>query len=76
MKTHALAFARSTFMDARNGRTSHPAFDQAEIAATQGIQNENGGKEYPEKWRLALITLGLCLSVFCMALVFNNINPR
>lgn len=25
--------------------------------------------EYPAKWRLALITIALCLSVFCMALV-------
>lgn len=26
--------------------------------------------EYPAKWRLALITIALCLSVFCMALVW------
>lgn len=25
--------------------------------------------EYPTKWKLAIITLALCLSVFCMALV-------
>lgn len=27
--------------------------------------------EYPAKWRLALITTALCLSVFCMALVWQ-----
>lgn len=25
--------------------------------------------EYPTKWKLAIITIALCLSVFCMALV-------
>ena len=25
--------------------------------------------EYPKKWKLTAITIGLCLSVFCMALV-------
>jgi hypothetical protein len=28
--------------------------------------------EYPTKWRLAAITVALCLSVFCMALVSST----
>lgn len=32
-------------------------------------EEEEEQLEYPAKWRLALITIALCLSVFCMALV-------
>lgn len=32
-------------------------------------EEEEEQVEYPAKWRLALITIALCLSVFCMALV-------
>lgn len=39
----------------------------AEVAA--GETTEEDEEEYPAKWRLALITMALCLSVFCMALV-------
>ncbi|KAJ5358373.1 uncharacterized protein N7496_010786 [Penicillium cataractarum] len=67
-KSYPVAFARSIFMDSRNGCTIHSAFDQAEIVANQGPRDGNGEKEYPREWRLALITLGLALSVFCMAL--------
>lgn len=31
--------------------------------------DEEDDFEYPTKWKLAIITLALCLSVFCMALV-------
>jgi hypothetical protein len=31
--------------------------------------DEEDDFEYPTKWRLAAITIALCLSVFCMALV-------
>lgn len=34
---------------------------------TEGTEDED--IEYPAKWRLTLITIALCLSVFCMALV-------
>jgi hypothetical protein len=42
--------------------------------ATNKVSPENSGDddddfEYPTKWRLTAITLALCLSVFCMALV-------
>lgn len=33
------------------------------------VADEDDDFEYPTKWRLAAITLALCLSVFCMALV-------
>jgi hypothetical protein len=46
-----------------------------EVATTtQEAKEETGGEEeeddtvYPEKWKLALITIALCLSIFCMAL--------
>jgi len=31
--------------------------------------DEEDGFEYPKSWKLAAITIALCLSVFCMALV-------
>jgi hypothetical protein len=37
-------------------------------AKTEG-QTEDDEQEYPAAWRLGLITIALCLSVFCMALV-------
>lgn len=39
----------------------------AEAATKETVEEDN--EEYPKKWRLALITIALCLSVFCMALV-------
>jgi hypothetical protein len=34
-----------------------------------GTSDDDDDFEYPTKWRLAAITMALCLSVFCMALV-------
>jgi hypothetical protein len=36
---------------------------------------EEDGFEYPAKWRLTAITIALCLSVFCMALVSQPHSP-
>jgi hypothetical protein len=36
--------------------------------------DEEDDFEYPTKWKLAIITLALCLSVFCMALVSLQIR--
>jgi hypothetical protein len=36
---------------------------------------EDGDIEYPKAWRLALITIGLSLAIFCMALVRRNPGP-
>jgi hypothetical protein len=44
-----------------------------ESSSSQSQQDQEQGngeeEEYPASWRLALITIALCLSVFCMALV-------
>lgn len=39
-------------------------------------QDDEDDFEYPTKWKLAAITVALCLSVFCMALVSFSINTR
>lgn len=36
--------------------------------------DEEDDFEYPTKWKLAIITLALCLSVFCMALVCSHLE--
>lgn len=41
---------------------SNPAIVQTEE------EDDEDNYEYPKKWKLALITIALCLSVFCMAL--------
>jgi hypothetical protein len=44
--------------------------DSADVSNDKETANEEDEQvEYPAKWRLALITIALCLSVFCMALV-------
>jgi hypothetical protein len=40
-----------------------------ETTKRPGMNDEDDNIEYPSSWRLALITIALCLSVFCMALV-------
>ena len=35
-------------------------------------EDNEDGFEYPKAWRLAFISVALCLSVFCMALVSFN----
>ena len=42
-----------------------PAEEEKENAA----EEEDPEPEYPTSWKLAMITIALCLSVFCMALV-------
>ncbi|KIW01485.1 uncharacterized protein PV09_07238 [Verruconis gallopava] len=41
---------------------------EAQKKETGDSSEEEDDTEYPQKWRLALITIALCLSVFCMAL--------
>jgi hypothetical protein len=38
-------------------------------SVTEPTLDDEDTFEYPTKWKLAAITLALCLSVFCMALV-------
>ncbi|CRG91957.1 Putative HC-toxin efflux carrier TOXA [Talaromyces islandicus] len=58
-----------------------PTAEHAQSEKQHGVEKEAGEtaeqtteieaedeSEYPAKWRLALITIALCLSVFCMAL--------
>jgi hypothetical protein len=42
--------------------------------ASANAEEEEDNFEYPAKWRLTAITIALCLSVFCMALV-RTISP-
>lgn len=55
------------------GETSLEKADSGDVTDEKKIKNEEEEEEeqieYPAKWRLALITIALCLSVFCMALV-------
>ena len=39
-----------------------------------GNGDEEDDFEYPTKWKLTIITLALCLSVFCMALVSPDLT--
>ena len=40
--------------------------------STSSAADEEDDFEYPTKWKLAVITVALCLSVFCMALVSDT----
>lgn len=50
-------------------RNSHSKEDGHVDEVDAGIEVEDPEHEYPKAWRLAVITIALCLSVFCMALV-------
>lgn len=58
-----------------NNTTSHPDNTNEKYEVAAATDDENGSElervatEYPAKWRLFLISVALCLSVFCMALV-------
>lgn len=46
------------------------AAERKSSSSEAGNENdEEDNFEYPKAWKLAIITLALCLSVFCMALV-------
>ncbi|KAE8550205.1 hypothetical protein EYB25_006426 [Talaromyces marneffei] len=47
---------------------SADAANEEEIQKGEEEEEEEEQVEYPAKWRLTLITIALCLSVFCMAL--------
>ena len=50
---------------------------EKEEIASQGdsTTTEEDEQDYPKAWKLAAITLALCLSVFCMALV-RFLDPK
>ena len=55
-------------------RTSHSK-DPAIFEEVDHNADQDGEIEYPKAWRLAVITIALCLSVFCMALVRVTLIP-
>jgi len=50
--------------------------EATQVAVAQDSSAEDGSDdvEYPAGWKLALITVALCLSVFCMALVWRSLS--
>jgi len=62
--------AEHTKSEKQHGVQENSGEKVAAEAATEKTAEDD--EEYPKKWRLALITMALCLSVFCMALV----SPR
>lgn len=52
--------------DRQSSERSSSLKEQAAAANPEEEDDEN--VEYPKAWKLAVITLALCLSVFCMAL--------
>ncbi|KAE8147304.1 major facilitator superfamily domain-containing protein [Aspergillus avenaceus] len=38
------------------------------LSEEKPVQNEVQEEEYPKSWKLGLISIGLCLSIFCLAL--------
>jgi hypothetical protein len=56
--------------DAPSSETVHgDAEAEADAKAADTDADDEEDVEYPAAWRLGLITIALCLSVFCMALV-------
>lgn len=51
------------------------ADERMENASQASASAEEEDFEYPKAWKLAIITLALCLSVFCMALVRASPSP-
>ncbi|KAF4309844.1 putative mfs transporter protein [Botryosphaeria dothidea] len=54
-------------------------FANLEQAAAEATPQPDGEDEYPKSWKLAFITIALCLSVFCMALdntIISTAIPR
>ena len=62
--------------------TESKAFDEKSTiernpaASLSDLEDDDDNFEYPTKWKLTIITIALCLSVFCMALVRQSVlNP-
>lgn len=51
-----------------NTDINEKSHDQAAVDEATGADLEEVPTEYPQKWRLTLISVALCLAVFCMAL--------
>lgn len=58
--------ARATSPHSQTVEAKHEPKTPSSIHSHEDAEPE---PEYPTSWRLALIVIGLCLSIFCMALV-------
>lgn len=61
------------------GDDLNPAEKKAEAISNDEEQEEEDNTEYPKSVQLALITVALCLSVFCMAIdntIISTAIPR
>lgn len=54
-------------LSSHDGRTSGE-HDKSAAVETQDVEEEDDESQYPTRLKLVLITLSLCLSVFCLAL--------
>ncbi|KAI0611603.1 MFS transporter [Pyrenophora tritici-repentis] len=60
--------ATTTAVDATRPITGEKALTSRPDSAVVPTEEEEDSFEYPTKWKLAAISIALCLSVFCMAL--------
>ncbi|CAA9962372.1 MFS transporter [Pyrenophora teres f. maculata] len=60
--------AATTAVDATRPITGEKALTSRPNSAVVPTEQEEDTFEYPTKWKLAAISIALCLSVFCMAL--------
>jgi hypothetical protein len=68
--TSVLPSEAPSVLDATPGPKSSLDKEQAtDKVSPENAADDDDDFEYPTKWRLTAITLALCLSVFCMALV-------
>ncbi|PYI03007.1 MFS general substrate transporter [Aspergillus sclerotiicarbonarius CBS 121057] len=58
----------STLVDSARDVSTHSHPDDAHEKSPSLPYSNNEEPEYPTSWRLALIVIGLCLSIFCIAL--------
>ena len=42
---------------------------EVELEATSESDKDDAEREYPASWKLAIITIGLCMAIFLVALV-------
>jgi hypothetical protein len=67
-------FGRDSPESTNDQTHSNGVIEKAQEAVTEAnaqdsaVANDDNDIEYPTSWKLGLITLALCLSVFCMAL--------
>ncbi len=69
-QTTGAALAAETILgDEKNHHNMVSDDKSSNRISTASAEEDEDDFEYPTKWKLTAITIGLCLSVFCMALV-------